>query len=121
MFYQFADGDHGQKLRQLEESSGVHIYDWEDADSLMDLDNQATQIAELDLVISFDNVTVQIAGAIGKRTWALVSAPHFWMYMLDRDNSPQYPVAKLFRQTEAEGWVGVINEGSDNLLREIHY
>ena len=42
MFYQFADGDHGQKLRQLEESSGVHIYDWEDANSLMDLESSDT-------------------------------------------------------------------------------
>ena len=113
-------GDHGQELRRLEESSGIHIYDWEDADPLTDLDNQAAQIAELDLVISFDNVTVQIAGAIGKKTWVLVSTPPFWMYMLDRDNSPWYPAAKLFRQTEAEGWVSVINEVRDNLLREIH-
>ena len=45
-------GDHGQELRQLEESSGVHIHDWADADPLTDLDNQAGQIAELDLVIS---------------------------------------------------------------------
>ena len=68
-------GDHGRELRQLEESSGIHIYDWEDANPLTDLDNQATQIAELDLVISLDNATVQIAGAIGKKTWVLVSAP----------------------------------------------
>ena len=113
-------GDHGQELRQLEESSGVHIYDWEDADPLTDLDNQAAQIAELDLVISFDNVTVQIAGAIGKKTWVLVSAPPFWMYMLDRNDSPWYPAAKLFRQPEAEGWVGVINDVRDYFLREIH-
>ena len=113
-------GDHSQELRRLEESSGIHIYDWEDADPLTDLDNQAAQIAELDLVISFDNVTVQIAGAIGKKTWVLVSTPPFWMYMLDRDNSPWYSAAKLFRQTEAEGWVSVINEVRDNLLREIH-
>jgi len=113
-------GDHGQELRQLEESSGVHIYDWVDVDPLTDLDHQAAQIAELDLVISFDNATVQIAGAIGKKTWVLVSAPPFWMYMLDRLDSPWYPAIKLFRQTEAEGWVGVIEDIGDNLLREIH-
>ena len=77
-------GDHGQELRQLEESSRIHIYDWADADPLADLDNHAAQMAELDLVISFDNATVLIAGVIGKKTWALVSAPSFWMYMLNR-------------------------------------
>ena len=113
-------GDHSQELRRLEESSGIHIYDWEDADPLTDLDNQAAQIAELDLVISFDNVTVQIAGAIGKKTWVLVSTPPFWMYMLDRLDSPWYPAIKLFRQTEAEGWVEVIEDVGGNLLREIY-
>ena len=34
---------------------------------------QATQIAEQDLVISFDNTTVQIARASGKKTWGLLS------------------------------------------------
>ena len=91
-----------------------------DADPLTDLDNQAAQIAELDLVISFDNATVQIAGAIGKKTWVLVSGPPFWMYMVDMDYSPWYPAAKLFRQTEAECWVDVIKDVGDNLLREIH-
>jgi len=113
-------GDHRQELKQLKESSGVHIHDWADADPLIDLDNQAAQIAELDLVISFDNVTVQIAGAIGKKTWVLVSTPPFWMYMLDRSDSPWYPAAKLFRQTEAEGWAGIIEDIRNNLLREIH-
>ena len=113
-------GDHRQELEQLKESSGVHIHHWADADPLTDLDNQAAQIAELDLVISFNNATVQIAGAIGKKTWVLVSIPPRWMYMLDRSNSPWYPATKLFRQTESGGWVGVIEDVRDNLLREIH-
>ena len=113
-------GDHGQELRQLEESSGIHIYDWEDVDPLTDLDNQAAQIAELDLVISFDNATVQIAGAIGKKTWVLVPTPPRWVWVLDRSDSPWYPAAKLFRQIEPNGWVSVIEDIRNNLLREIH-
>ena len=113
-------GDHGQELRQLKESSGVDIHDWADADPLTDLDNQAAQIAELDLVISFNNATVQIAGSIGKKTWVLVSAPPRWMYMLDRNDSPWYPAVKLFRQTTAGDWVGVIEDVRDNLLTEVH-
>ena len=49
-----------------------------------------------------------------------MSMPPRWMYMLDRNDSPWYPATKLFRQTEAGGWVGVIDDVRDNLLREIH-
>ena len=40
--------------------------------------------------------------------------------MLDRNDSPWYPATKLFRQTEAGGWMGVIDDVRDNLLREIN-
>ena len=73
-FINFQYGDHGEELRQLEESTGVHIYDWEDADPLADLRNQAAQMAERDLVISFDYTTGKITGAIGKEIWGLVPA-----------------------------------------------
>ena len=109
-------GDHGQEWRQLEESSGVHIYDWEDADPLTDLDNQAAQMAELDLVISFDNATVQIAGAIGKKTWVLVSTPPFWMYLLDRSDSPWYSTMRLFRQTKLGDWSDVFEAVKEALM-----
>ena len=67
-------------MRQLEGASGIHIYDWEDLDPLTDLANQTAQIAEIDLVISFDHATVQISGTIGKKTWVLVFASPLDVY-----------------------------------------
>ena len=73
-------------------------------------------MAELDLVISFDNATVQIAGAIGQKTWVLVSTPPFWMYMLDRSDSPWYPTMRLFRQTKLGDWPDVFEAVKEALM-----
>ena len=72
------------------------IHDWEDADPLEDLDNFAAQIASLDLVISVDNSTVHMAGALGKPVWVLLSYVPDWRWMLTRDDSPWYPQVNFF-------------------------
>ena len=108
-------GDHSEKLEKLQKTRGVYIYDWPDANPLTDLDNQAAQIAELDLVISFDNATVQVSGALGKETWVLVSDPPFWLWMLERNDSPWYPTVKLFRKRSFSGWVSLIGKICDDL------
>lgn len=46
--------------------SGTTIHHWHNSDPLKDMDNFAAQIAALDLVISVDNSTVHLAGALGK-------------------------------------------------------
>ena len=112
-------GDYTEELKKLEVFSGIHIYDWKDADSMHNLENHAAQIAELDLVITFDNATAQMAGGIGKQTWVLVSSPPFWMYMLERSDSPWYPSITLFRQVEDKGWEAIISTLEEDLSMEI--
>jgi hypothetical protein len=58
----------------------------------------------LDLVITPDTALAHIAGALGVPLWiALPFAPD-WRWMLDREDSPWYPSARLFRQTEIRRW-----------------
>ena len=67
-------------------------------------------------MISFDNATVQIAEAIGKKTWVLVSTTPFWMYMLDRSDSLWYPTMRLFRQTKLGDWSDVFDAVKEALM-----
>jgi hypothetical protein len=32
-----------------------------------------------------------------------------WRWLLDRDDSPWYPTMRLFRQTAARDWAGVVD------------
>ena len=108
-------GDHSEEISQLELETGIHIYDWDDANPLVGLDSFAAQIVALDLVISVDNSTVHIAGAVGTPVWVLTPYNPDWRWMLERNNSPWYSTVRLFRQQKIGDWNGVINEISTKL------
>jgi len=69
-----------------------------------DFDDLAALIAALDLVVSVDTSIAHLAGALGKPVWVLLSRVPDWRWLLDRDDSPWYPSARLFRQHVAGDW-----------------
>ena len=75
-----------------------------DVDQLRDMDGFAAQVASLDLVISVSNAIAHTAGALGVPTWVLLAIDPLWLWFRDRDDSPWYPRARLFRQVSAGDW-----------------
>lgn len=69
-----------------------------------DLDGLAAQIAATDLVVTIDNVTAHMAGALGHPVWLLLSHAPDWRWLRDRPDSPWYSSATLFRQSAAGDW-----------------
>ena len=94
------------------------VHDWEDADPLKDLDGFAAQIAALDLVISVDNSTVHMAGALGVPVWVLLPYVSEWRWLQARGDSLWYSTVKLFRQSSASDWKSVIIEVSKELQKK---
>ena len=87
-------------------------------DELMDFAETAAVIELLDVLVSVDTSVAHVAGAMGKPVWILVPFnPHDWRWMLDREDSPWYPTARLFRQSAAGDWAGVVRRVSDELVR----
>jgi tetratricopeptide (TPR) repeat protein len=78
------------------------------ADDLVDFSDTAAVMTQLDLIISVDTSTVHLAGALGRPVWILLPYLPDWRWLLDRDTSPWYPTARLFRQDETRGWDSVI-------------
>jgi ADP-heptose:LPS heptosyltransferase len=77
-------------------------------DALKDFSDTAALISHLDLVISVDTSVAHLAGALGKPVWVLLPFIPDWRWLLDRDDSPWYPTARLFRQSETREWNDVI-------------
>jgi tetratricopeptide (TPR) repeat protein len=77
-------------------------------DGLRDFTDTAGLIATLDLVIAVDTSIAHLAGAMGKPVWILLPFLSDWRWLSERDDSPWYPCARLFRQTECGQWEGVI-------------
>jgi tetratricopeptide (TPR) repeat protein len=110
-------GDYANELKEAKEKLGVTIFDWEEADSLKDLDNFAAQIAALDLVISVDNATVHMAGALGVSTWVLLPFACDWRWMRECEDTPWYATVRLFRQNNAGAWDGVFEKVTSGLMQ----
>jgi hypothetical protein len=93
--------------------SNLAIIDHEQ--SLNDFSDTAALIAGLDLVISIDTAVAHLAGALGKPVWILLPFHPDFRWLRDREDSPWYPTAKLFRQTKSGEWKNVIDLVSQEL------
>ncbi len=90
--------------RQAAATFGIRLF----GDDLQDFADAAALIAQMDLVISVDTAPAHLAGALGVPVWLLLHQVAEWRWMTDRDDSPWYPTARLFRQTSARDWEGLI-------------
>ena len=77
---------------------------------LDDFADTAALVEALDLVISVDTAVAHLAGALGRPVWVLNRFDQCWRWLRDRDDSPWYPTARLFRQRTPGDWNGVIRE-----------
>ncbi len=76
--------------------------------TLKDFSDTAALFSNLDLVIAVDTSVAHLAGALAKPVWILLTFLPDWRWLLDRDDSPWYPTARLFRQDDTRTWDGVI-------------
>jgi tetratricopeptide (TPR) repeat protein len=84
---------------------------------LNDFSDTAAALANLDLLITVDTAVAHLAGALGKPVWILLTRNPDWRWLLDREDSPWYPTARLFRQHVAGDWSPVI----DHVHRELQH
>jgi ADP-heptose:LPS heptosyltransferase len=73
-------------------------------DTLSNFDDNAAVISAMDLVITIDTAIAHLAGALGATTWVLLKAGADWRWLLDREDCPWYPTARLFRQPRLGDW-----------------
>ena len=97
-------GDYRREITAARSWFGITLHDWPDADPLSDLDEFAAQIAALDLVISVDNSTVHLAGALGTPVWTLLPTASDWRWGLRRTDSLWYRSMRLYRQSRQQEW-----------------
>ena len=79
----------------------------------------AALISELDLVISVDTAPAHLAGALGKPVFVLLPFNSDWRWFLEREDSPWYESARLFRQKKLGDWDDVIARVSNEVKKFI--
>jgi tetratricopeptide (TPR) repeat protein len=88
-------------------------------DNLLDFVNTAALCECMDVVVSVDTSLAHLSGALGQRTWVLLPFNPDWRWLLDRDDSPWYPTARLYRQKTVGDWNAVFARVAADLRREI--
>lgn len=112
-------GDVGEELDTCRNKLGVTVHDWNDSDPLINLDDFAAQIAALDLVVSIDNSTVHLAGALGIPVWTLLPFAADFRWMRETARSPWYPSMRLYRQNEPGDWAEVFAAVGNELALKV--
>jgi tetratricopeptide (TPR) repeat protein len=81
-----------------------------------DLAETAALLATLDLVITTDTCIAHLAGAMAWPVWILLPALADWRWMQDRQTTPWYPTARLFRQRAPGDWHGLLARVARSLI-----
>ncbi|MGB7985879.1 MAG: hypothetical protein WCF54_12010, partial [Terracidiphilus sp.] len=73
-----------------------------------DMADTAAQMMQMDLILSIDTSMAHLAGALGRPLWVMLNKVADWRWLLEREDCPWYPNARLIRQPRQGDWHGVI-------------
>jgi tetratricopeptide (TPR) repeat protein len=106
-----------KEIRREDEAALAASGMWLAGEQLHTFADTAALIDCMDLVISVDTSVAHLAGALAKPLWLLLPFPPDWRWMMDREDSPWYPSARLFRQGEDCQWGPVLARLAAELRR----
>ena len=105
-FFSLQKGPAAKQLVELTEA--FRVRDLGLSTQLNDMSDLAAIITLLDLVITVDTSVAHLVGAMGRPVWILLSHVADWRWLTEREDTPWYPSARLFRQPAPGDWKAVI-------------
>ena len=97
----------GDENSNVLETLGVKKY----PGTIRNFADSAALIHHMDVVISVDTAVAHLAGSLGRPTWIPLNwYGTDWRWLLNRDSSPWYPSATLFRQPSIGDWTSVVDK-----------
>ena len=110
-FYSLQAGPGAEQLR--EPPPGLEILDLNEPDFA----ETAAILECLDLLVSVDTSPAHLAGALARPCWVLEQYSPEWRWFLDREDSPWYPTARVFRQPRLGAWEPVWTKVAEELRK----
>jgi tetratricopeptide (TPR) repeat protein len=103
-------GDVSEEIRALKESYNIEILEVPEIDKYNDIDGLASLITACHEVVSIDNATVHLAGALGAKTKALLPFNQDWRWGISHTGSYWYNSVKLLRQKRLGDWTETLSQ-----------
>jgi tetratricopeptide (TPR) repeat protein/ADP-heptose:LPS heptosyltransferase len=97
-------GDVNTELTELKEKTNIDVLQVHEIDNMKDIDGLSSLIMACDRVVSISNATIHLAGALGKKSDALIAFSSDWRWGNERDRGYWYDSVRLCRQTEYNNW-----------------
>ena len=113
-------GNASDEILKLRSDHGIDILEISNLDIFNDLDGLAALISACDCVVSIDNVTPHLAGALGIDTRLLLPQVSDERWGIDSKKSYLYESVKLYRQTNKSDWSFPLNELIQDLKNMYH-
>ena len=103
-------GDTTAERRQLRTDHDIDLIDAAGLDTQDDLDGLAAAISACDVIVTVSNTTAHLAAGLDLPVLILLPYARglLWYWHRDREDSPWYPSARLFRQPANGDWPSVI-------------
>ena len=101
--------DAEDEIKKKNPNLDLHIFN-KDFDNDAPFIDTAAVIKNLDLVITIDTSIAHLAGALGCKTFLLLSDKPHWTWMLDKVDTPWYPSFKIYRKSKNQDWANVFNK-----------
>jgi ADP-heptose:LPS heptosyltransferase len=103
-------GNVEQEIADVRKDLDIEVIQVQEINNREDIDGLAALISACDSVVSIDNATVHLAGAIGKETQVLLPYSCDWRWGRERRSSYWYDAVHLHRQTNFGDWCNVLKQ-----------
>ena len=97
-------GVNSQDLLGLRHKTKLPIRALPKLDAKADIDGLASAMKAMDLIISIDNSTVHLSGALGVPTWVMLPKSGEWRWGQHETDNQLYPNMSLYRNKAAANW-----------------
>jgi ADP-heptose:LPS heptosyltransferase len=108
-------GDVTDEIAKLKDDHGIEVIEMPNVDNRNDIDALAALIMACDEVVSIDNATVHLAGALGAKTRILLPFNRNWQWGTSGSSSYWYGSVELYRQQYANDWKQVLEQLKTNI------
>jgi len=105
---------------ELLKSHEINIFSDKNANALEDMNIFSSLIYSCDIIITVDNSTAHLAGALGIPTWILLPNVPNWRWGKNGDKSYWYESVSLFRQSDDKCWGNLMNKVATQLAENIN-
>lgn len=103
-----------EDINYLKNFKNVYVYN----KSEMNFENTAALCMNLNLVITVDTSIAHLSGALGLKTWILLSKNSDWRWLISKRDNIWYKNVQLFRQKKLFQWDTVLDETIKSLINE---